>query len=56
MLGFPVETKFGAKCIVSHGVMNQLDPKQPPMKKKPYSAILNQNFVQRESLKNLQLN
>lgn len=50
MLGFPVETKFGAKCIVSHGVMNQLDPKQPPMKKKPYSAILNQNFVQRIEL------
>jgi hypothetical protein len=34
-----------SKCYVTHGTMGHLDPKQPPVKRKPYAAILAIPFV-----------
>jgi hypothetical protein len=34
-----------SKCYVTHGTMGHLDPKQPPVKRKPYAAILAVPFV-----------
>lgn len=34
-----------SKCYVTHGAMGHLDPKQPPVKRKPYAAILAVPFV-----------
>lgn len=45
MLGFPEGTKNDPKCYVTHGVMGHLDPEQPPVKRKPFAAILNHDFV-----------
>ncbi|KAL3420800.1 ribonuclease p mrp protein subunit pop1 [Phlyctema vagabunda] len=50
MLSFPTETKNHAKCAVTHGIMGHLDPKQPPVKRKPYSSILSHHFVQKVEL------
>ncbi|TVY82004.1 Ribonuclease P protein subunit p40 [Lachnellula suecica] len=45
MLDFPEGTKNDPKCYVTHGVMGHLDPKQPPVKRKPFAAILSHEFV-----------
>ena len=45
MLGFPTSTRHEKKCSVTHGIMGHLDPKQPPVKRKPFAAILNHSFV-----------
>ncbi|KAG4443567.1 hypothetical protein IFR05_000944 [Cadophora sp. M221] len=50
MLDFPSGTKNEQKCNVTHGVMGHLDPKQPPVKRKPFAAILSQSFVQKTEL------
>jgi ribonuclease P/MRP protein subunit RPP40 len=50
MLDFTASTKNEARCSVTHGVMGHLDPNQPPVKRKPFAAILNHNFVQKVSL------
>jgi hypothetical protein len=34
-----------SKCYVTHGTMGHLDPEQPPVKRKPYAAILAIPFV-----------
>jgi len=47
MLGFPSDTLHEAKCIVTHGTMGHLDPKQPPTKRKPFASILNHHFIQK---------
>jgi ribonuclease P/MRP protein subunit RPP40 len=47
MLDLPAGTKHEAKCNVTHGTMGHLDPKQPPVKRKPFAAILNHSFVQK---------
>lgn len=49
MLGFPTTTKHEKKCSVTYGTMGHLDPKQPPVKRKPFAAILSQHFVQKAS-------
>ncbi|PVH72941.1 ribonuclease P 40kDa subunit [Cadophora sp. DSE1049] len=50
MLNFPSGTKNEQKCNVTHGVMGHLDPKQPPVKRKPFAAILSQSFIQKTEL------
>ncbi|KAK0104763.1 hypothetical protein ONS95_005033 [Cadophora gregata] len=50
MLSFPSETKNEQKCNVTHGVMGHLDPSQPPVKRKPFAAILSQSFIQKIEL------
>ncbi|KAF8865463.1 hypothetical protein BDZ45DRAFT_580058 [Acephala macrosclerotiorum] len=50
MLDFPAETKNAAKCYVTHGVLGHIDPKQPPVKRKPFSVILKQDFIQKVEL------
>ena len=45
MLGFPTSTRHQRKCSVTHGTTGHLDPKQPPVKRKPFAAILNCSFV-----------
>ncbi|KAE9376771.1 ribonuclease P 40kDa subunit [Stipitochalara longipes BDJ] len=50
MLDFPAGTKTEPKCNVTHGMMGHLDPKQPPVKRKPFAAILNHGFVQKVEL------
>lgn len=50
MLNFPTGTKYETKCSVTHGIMGHLDPKQPPVKRKPFATILNQRFVQKLEL------
>ncbi|RDW66264.1 hypothetical protein BP6252_09899 [Coleophoma cylindrospora] len=47
MLKFPTDSKSEAKCNVTQGTMGHLDPKQPPVKRKPYAAILDHDFVQK---------
>jgi ribonuclease P/MRP protein subunit RPP40 len=47
MLGFPKEGKNEQKCYVTHGTYGNLDPKQPPMKRKPFAAILSHDFIHR---------
>ncbi|KAH8598793.1 ribonuclease P 40kDa subunit-domain-containing protein [Bisporella sp. PMI_857] len=47
MLGFPLDTKHESKCIVTHGTMGHIDPKQPPTKRKPFASLLNQHFIQK---------
>jgi hypothetical protein len=37
--------KADSKCYVTHGTMGHLDPKQPPVKRKPYANILAMPFV-----------
>jgi ribonucleases P/MRP protein subunit RPP40 len=39
-----------SKCYVTHGTMGHLDPKQPPVKRKPYAAILAVPFVHKVSI------
>ncbi|KAK4173083.1 ribonuclease P 40kDa subunit-domain-containing protein [Triangularia setosa] len=34
-----------SKCFVTHGVMGHVDPKQPPSKGKPWTALAGQDFV-----------
>lgn len=50
MLGFPKETKNESKCYVTHGQLGHVDPKQPPLKRKPFAAILNHDFLHRAEL------
>ncbi|RKF79260.1 putative ribonuclease p 40kda subunit [Golovinomyces cichoracearum] len=52
MLNFPLDKKkkHVTKCHVTHGKMSHLDPKQIPIKKKPFSAILRHKFIQRIEL------
>ncbi|PSS20126.1 hypothetical protein M430DRAFT_100089 [Amorphotheca resinae ATCC 22711] len=50
MLDFPEDTKNEPKCYVTHGTMGHLDPKQPPVKRKPFAAILNEGFIQKAEL------
>ncbi|KUJ07937.1 uncharacterized protein LY89DRAFT_691255 [Mollisia scopiformis] len=50
MLNFRVETKNETKCYATHGVLGHVDPKQPPVKRKPFSAILNHDFIQKVEL------
>ncbi|TVY52871.1 Ribonuclease P protein subunit p40 [Lachnellula cervina] len=50
MLSFPEGTKNDPKCYVTHGVMGHLDPKQPPVKRKPFAAMLKYDFVQKVEL------
>jgi ribonuclease P/MRP protein subunit RPP40 len=50
MLHFTTNTKNEQKCNVTHGTMGHLDPKQPPVKRKPFAAILSNNFVQNVEL------
>ncbi|KAK6592957.1 hypothetical protein H4I96_11555 [Botrytis cinerea] len=45
MLGFPKDTKHEQKCYVTHGTMGHLDPKQPPVKRKPFVNILGHKFI-----------
>lgn len=45
MLGFAEDTKNDRKCYVTHGMMGHLDPKQPPIKRKPFDAILSHPFI-----------
>jgi hypothetical protein len=47
MLNFPIDTKHEPKCAVTYGTMGHLDPKQPPVKRKPFAAILSHRFVQK---------
>jgi ribonuclease P/MRP protein subunit RPP40 len=46
-LTLPLDTKHEPKCAVTYGTMGHLDPKQPPVKRKPFAAILNHRFVQK---------
>jgi ribonuclease P/MRP protein subunit RPP40 len=39
--------KAVSKCYVTHGTMGHLDPKQPPVKRKPFSSILTHPYVHR---------
>ncbi|KAK4233888.1 ribonuclease P 40kDa subunit-domain-containing protein [Achaetomium macrosporum] len=39
-----------SKCYVTYGVMGHLDPKQPPSKTKPWTALTSQDFVHRADL------
>ncbi|KAG4417357.1 hypothetical protein IFR04_009498 [Cadophora malorum] len=50
MLNFPSSTENEQKCNVTHGVMGHLDPKQPPVKRKPFAATLSQSFIQKTEL------
>ncbi|CAL3963846.1 unnamed protein product [Diplocarpon coronariae] len=50
MLDFPSGTRNEPKCDVTHGVMGHLDPKQPPVKRKPFASILNQRFILKTEL------
>ncbi|RFU36008.1 hypothetical protein B7463_g405, partial [Scytalidium lignicola] len=50
MLGFPTSPKQGPKCVASYGTMGHLDPKQPPVKRNPFAAVLNQRFVHQVQL------
>ncbi|KAL2067051.1 hypothetical protein VTL71DRAFT_1475 [Oculimacula yallundae] len=50
MLNLPSGTKNEQKCNVTHGVMGHLDPRQPPVKRKPFAAILSQSFIQKAEL------
>ncbi|KAH8802061.1 ribonuclease P 40kDa subunit-domain-containing protein [Hyaloscypha sp. PMI_1271] len=50
MLDFPAGIQNEAKCNVTHGTMGHLDPKQPPVKRKPFAAILSHGFVQKAEL------
>lgn len=34
-----------SKCYVTHGTMGHLDPKQPPVKRKPFASVLAVPFV-----------
>ncbi|ESZ97010.1 ribonuclease P 40kDa subunit [Sclerotinia borealis F-4128] len=45
MLNFPKDTKHEQKCYVTHGTMGHLDPKQPPVKRKPFVNILGHKFI-----------
>ncbi|TGO64571.1 hypothetical protein BOTNAR_0086g00110 [Botryotinia narcissicola] len=45
MLSFPKDTKHEQKCYVTHGTMGHLDPKQPPVKRKPFVNILGHKFI-----------
>lgn len=47
MLGFPKDTKNETKCYVTHGTLGNLEPTQPPMKRKPFAAILSHDFLHR---------
>ncbi|KAG9232067.1 ribonuclease P 40kDa subunit [Amylocarpus encephaloides] len=50
MLNFPQDTKNEQKCDVTHGTMGHLDPKQPPVKRRPFAAILAHPFIQKVEL------
>jgi len=50
MLNFTTNTKNERKCNVTYGTMGHLDPKQPPVKQKPFATILSNNFVQKVEL------
>ncbi len=50
MLSFTSNTKHEQKCNVTHGTMGHLDPKQPPVKRKPFAAILRSSFVRKVEL------
>ncbi|KAK4183115.1 ribonuclease P 40kDa subunit-domain-containing protein [Podospora australis] len=39
-----------SKCYVTHGILGHLDPKQPPLKGKPWSTLLGQDFIYRADL------
>ncbi|KAF5870060.1 putative ribonuclease p 40kda subunit protein [Botrytis fragariae] len=45
MLSFPKDTKHEQKCYVTHGTMGHLDPKQTPVKRKPFVNILGHKFI-----------
>lgn len=45
MFQFDGGKKERETCFVTHGAMGHLDPAQPPVKRKPYSAILAVPFV-----------
>lgn len=45
MLQFGKEQKEKETCFVTYGTMGHLDTKQPPSKRKPYSALLNMPAV-----------
>ncbi|CZT41850.1 uncharacterized protein RSE6_01649 [Rhynchosporium secalis] len=47
MLNFLADTKIEQKCNVTHGALGHLDPRQPPVKRKPFAAILSQGFIQK---------
>jgi hypothetical protein len=47
MLDFPDERRSEQKCEVTLGVMGHLDSQQPPVKRKPFSAILAHPFVRK---------
>jgi ribonuclease P/MRP protein subunit RPP40 len=49
MLDFAIESKYARKCNVTHGVIGHIDPKQPPVKRKPFGALLNHRFIQKVS-------
>ncbi|KAH8652775.1 ribonuclease P 40kDa subunit-domain-containing protein [Tricladium varicosporioides] len=50
MLGFAEDTKNDRKCYVTHGIMGHMDPKQPPIKRKPFAAILSHPFIHKVEL------
>lgn len=45
MFQFDGGKKERETCFVTHGAMGHLDSAQPPVKRKPYSAILAVPFV-----------
>lgn len=46
MLSFPTPSVYQpSKCFVTHGTMAHPDPKQPPAKGKPWSTLLDQDFI-----------
>ena len=49
MLGFPFDTQQESKVSITHGTVGHLHPKQPPVKRKPFSSLLNQHFVHKGS-------
>ncbi|KAL5352491.1 hypothetical protein ACLOAV_002439 [Pseudogymnoascus australis] len=50
MFQFDGGKKERETCFVTHGAMGHLDPAQPPVKRKPYSAILAVPFVHKAEL------
>jgi len=50
MFEFKSGKKDEAKCYVTHGLMGHLDPKQLPVKRKPFSSILAVPFINKVEL------
>ncbi|KAK3323679.1 ribonuclease P 40kDa subunit-domain-containing protein [Cercophora scortea] len=51
MLSFPAPSVYQAsKCFATYGVMAHLDPKQPPVKGKPWAILTSLDFIHKADL------